>query len=918
MWFATDRGLVKYDGYSFQTFTTKDGLLDNVTLGLFQDKDYRIWFYSLTKGVGYIKNGRIIIPSFNNKLINHLKNDIICSFLIDQSNTIWISSQTSSKLIKVDTANQISNEENLFPAHILSYIQLIDSNNLIAGNNAKNRKIALNELGLIDEKGKTNIPFQKKPSNQKKLTVTAINGKNGNIFYTQNNIIGQLYKRKNQASSFLKKEATRGLYLDFDGNLWVGMFNGGVAKYSNGDITSPPNYFLENYSVSSIYQDNQGGMWFTTLNSGIFYDPGLDFEIYSKQFGAGVFESISAIYPEESMTWLGTTSGKIYSYQNPFSNDSYTELISEGNPAILSLKKNKEDLLVSFSAINYNNTNNSKKIKSISKICYTSENEDSVWCCIQGMIPEDSYLPKNTINANINPNLRLKDITKWKDKFYIGTEQGLFSIEEFKSGIIKSIDSLNNYSITCLRSTDNFLIIGTKNNGIVLFNGKGKLIIDENEGLLTNYVEAIAIEEKSTLWIGGKKGINKVILPTKESNFNVSSYTNSDGLLTNEINTIAIRNGIVWVGTNKGLSYFKVRDTIQPTKALPTYINTLRVNGKNQDLKQKTVYSHNEIVYDFSFITLDFHNSDNIIYRYRLLGLDSNWHESQNRKVIYHLSHGIYKFEVESKTINQDWGQNQATYSFRIKAPFWKTWWFYLSIITGIISFVILIIYLGVKRLKEKNKYEVLIAKSQHQALSAQLKPHFIFNTLNSIYHYLLNNDSSSSAKYLTTFARLIRQILSNSLEAQVSLNNEIKMIKNYLEVEKMRFGKKMSFEVSIDNQINLDAIKVPTQIIQPFVENAIWHGIMHKESDGRVRIIFQLNTDCIICTIEDNGIGRSKSIEKENKGHKGEGIRSSRNRLQLIEFIYKKKTSIQINDIKDRNGKINGTRVVIELPIIN
>ena len=211
------------------------------------------------------------------------------------------------------------------------------------------------------------------------------------------------------------------------------------------------------------------------------------------------------------------------------------------------------------------------------------------------------------------------------------------------------------------------------------------------------------------------------------------------------------------------------------------------------------------------------------------------------------------------------------------------------------------------------------MAEAEMQALRAQMNPHFIFNCLNSINRYIVKSDGATASLYLTRFAKLIRRILDNSNHKNVVLNNELEALKLYVEMESLRFENKFSFEITIDRNVDVDAIEVPPLIIQPYIENAIWHGLLHKESGGHLRLyLTMIGKGLLQCIIEDNGVGRERSAELKSKSatKKSLGMQLTEHRLVLLNQHAAVRSGVEIEDKKDSNGKATGTKVVLKIPV--
>ncbi len=206
-------------------------------------------------------------------------------------------------------------------------------------------------------------------------------------------------------------------------------------------------------------------------------------------------------------------------------------------------------------------------------------------------------------------------------------------------------------------------------------------------------------------------------------------------------------------------------------------------------------------------------------------------------------------------------------------------------------------------------------------ALRSQMNPHFIFNCLNSIKLYTTQNDTVAASEYLTKFSRLIRLVLENSRNDRITLAAELDALRLYIEMEAMRFKEKLKYNITVDKDVEQDYIEIPPLLLQPYVENAIWHGLMQKEEGGRIDVNagIQPNESMLVINITDNGIGRAKSAELMSKTatkHKSYGMKVTSERLALINQVYKTGANVTIHDLTDNNGQASGTRVTIKIPI--
>jgi LytS/YehU family sensor histidine kinase len=228
---------------------------------------------------------------------------------------------------------------------------------------------------------------------------------------------------------------------------------------------------------------------------------------------------------------------------------------------------------------------------------------------------------------------------------------------------------------------------------------------------------------------------------------------------------------------------------------------------------------------------------------------------------------------------------------------------------------------------EEKKEAQMILMSTQQkmtevemQALRAQMNPHFIFNCLNSINRYIVKSDQTTASLYLTKFAKLMRLILDNSNSKNVILTNELEALKLYIEMEALRFDKKFTYEIKIDGGMGADTIEVPPLIIQPYVENAIWHGLLHKEHNGHLSVRVSMVAEGMLqCIIEDNGIGRVKAKALKSKtatSRKSLGMQLTESRLGLLNKHAELNASVEILDLENGDREAAGTKVVLKIPV--
>jgi sensor histidine kinase YesM len=285
---------------------------------------------------------------------------------------------------------------------------------------------------------------------------------------------------------------------------------------------------------------------------------------------------------------------------------------------------------------------------------------------------------------------------------------------------------------------------------------------------------------------------------------------------------------------------------------------------------------------------------------------------------------------LEVKAISPEGKESDMSYAiqFDIGFPIWKSWWFIMLMIFMGIVFISTIFNQRLKSIEKRNNLELEksiieqeLRSSQLASLKVQMNPHFIFNALNSIQDFILSNDKKQANNYLSKFARLMRKTLDLSNERSNLLSDELEVIQLYLELEAVRFEENFEYLMSVDKEINANEISIPSMLIQPFVENAIKHGLLHKKGFKKLNICFKLSEDknALVCEITDNGIGieKSKMLNSENKiNHRSFSTGATQKRLDLLNLGRKNIIALKFEDLSGiDDAEATGTKVVLEIP---
>ena len=481
------------------------------------------------------------------------------------------------------------------------------------------------------------------------------------------------------------------------------------------------------------------------------------------------------------------------------------------------------------------------------------------------------------------------------------------------------------FSVDLAIDTKNNAWISTFEDGLLkVQNGKVIQNFTEKSGLLSNYLGKLKVD-KDNLWITTDNGLQ--LYDVKIDKF--QNLLKSDGLETYDFVDLEVTDHNVIVASKKGVYLLDKKYCFKEYTTPDVFITSVEVNNKAITDTKKIVLDYDSNSLKIAFNVTGFQKEAFVNYQYRLHEKDK-WQTLDNGLdfVKYNsLPSGDYTFEV--RAINKSGiASKSQSIPFEIHTPFWQKWWFYVALSFFAIALSWLLFYYS--SLKKQQKQEQVIKQeraerdllfSQLENLRSQMNPHFIFNALNSIQEYIMTNEKDMASTYLVKFSRLIRMYLNQSRNQEVILKEEVEALKLYLDLEKDRFEDTLKYSIEIDSNVLHKTIFVPSLFIQPYVENAIKHGLLHKAENRILIVQFKEFNNKLICIIDDNGVGRKEAeVYKKSRIEQHNSFATSANqkRVELLNRMRKHKITVQIIDKVDPNNTTEGTKVIIEIPFEN
>jgi ligand-binding sensor domain-containing protein len=931
LWSGGFGGLSRFDGKLFSNYNLKNGLIDHNVNAICED-DRGAIFVGTNKGISVIKGKRF----FN---YNRAGNKIIpsvTSFCKGYHHSMYIGTSKGLFMFKEDEIRSVKKLQ----GYKISCLYNPDTTVIFIGT----------DKGLILYGHDT---FK---------VINATNGLAGNkvnsiTHYKDYLVIGtnsglSFYNLKNQKitnyhiETGLIDEHISALCNQNNQFLWVGSqtgllrFDGKIFNFYSISNDNNGNY------ISSILQDREDNIWFGT-RSGLYRYRDNSFSTFDKINGPGNAFIFQIFRDKNENLWLCSQNNGIYKYSQGYfkrygakngltSVECKAGIEDDSGRLIFTVK----DKIMVYKNEHFYPIQLPKEFKGPYETIYQSSN-NTIWIAGGNGVASLEF-KNNETQSKFYPLPTQKIFQTYSlcegenNEIYIGTSPtGLFKISNEKITSINKDYNLQEEDFFALRYYKSNLFVATLNGLMILNTTTFKAdYITEKDGLNSELVYSIELTENNTaLWIGTNQGINRLDLKTYLENkqIDIISYGKLQGFMGVECNSNGIwedKDGSLWFGTVSGLvkhEPFNVKKNKEENKIL---IQNIRVLNEDTVLNDSVVLPSDLNTISFYYRGICLTNPDKVLYQKKLEGLsgDKEWsppsHEDYSKYA--NLAPGKYTFKVRSSNNEGLWNTKEATFSFRIKSPFYLTWWFILICFVIVFTAIYIFFMLRIYKIKKKQKLDfdrkVEMSKIELKALRSQMNPHFIFNSLNSIQHYIFNTKSEEAIRYLNKFARLVRIILNNSERPTVTVIDDLEALRLYLELEQMRFEEKFEYEIIVDESVDSDYDIMPPLLMQPYVENAILHGLNPAPTKGKLTIRLSSENNFLICTIVDNGIGREKASEIRRmmpvKNYRPLGMKITEDRLRILNEINNSKLSVTITDLKDSNNQPLGTKVELFVPL--
>lgn len=922
LWVATDGGIARFDGKYFQLFTTANGLPDNEVLHIAKEINGRIWVNCHRQSPAYFDEGKNkFINATENKELAKVSGTVNMDLYALPDGGVQFNNETGSfvfKNTKLDTLASIIGKKYYRVGNITKDIQIGGGGSF---NNVKrstflylfNKKRIKDSL--IFEEPKENYPYRNVNNNK----YYNFNSSSGNCFIYS---VTQTDPFKATVESIKISEPFSNYGFNDTTIFFVG--NSGEIKVYNKKTLNFLYAISGDYLANRLYEDSKGNIWISTVDKGLL--------VYRTQNIAPI--QIPSNYNRKNFLSIAKIKNSI------LAGNYYGEVI-----------ESEHERFVIHSVIK-KKPSRQRKIVVAGKDIYTIS-EDGVHVNYStsfinpsnqlpmggktALLYNDTTLLIGSFAGVIHINPRNKKVTasvRYKRGMamaigndglvYYGSTDGLYTYNVHKQ-LFESIKhlhpSVDQRIVAITVTADGLVWVATASGTIVIIKNKKVIqILDERSGLVSSLFRTITIGKQGQVWVGTAQGISVINYANSQSgkiNYTIQNLTKNDGLTSNEVNEMILDNDTMYAATSNGISI--IPTSINTRKVdIPVQLIKISINQKDTSINDYYKLNSNtqNIQMQFAGINLNGYFKK---FQYRT-SEKQEWLDVIGTALTLQLNSGKHILEVRAIEANGYASNLVKTIQFEIETPFWKSAWFW--ILTAIVLQLILIFTISKWQKKRKEQQmaikvaTVQTAALEQQAFTSLMNPHFMFNALNSIQHYINVQDKINANRYLSDFASLLRKSFEAAQRSFIPLEEELEHIKVYLRLEQMRFSDRFKYEIFIADDIDLEDWMIPTMMLQPLLENALLHGIMPSSIPGELSIDLKVSNKNLIITIIDNGIGikNSEAVQAQPQ-HKSHGRDLIQKRIAaLFHFGNQPITLITTSAFKSATNP--GVKIILTIPL--
>jgi ligand-binding sensor domain-containing protein len=908
LWIATEIGLSRFDGKKFRNYTTSDGLSDNEITDLFADSSGTVWVIPFRRTPCYYNP---VTDRFENEETNKELSKIIMGtpnwpHILKYGGVAFSNNNRQIFLSRNNKTTVLSNIYNRKFAPVINIIEYQPDKFLFFAQDSIRR--------FNSGKLTTLIPV-KKSINMSEVV--------GNMVYmaTSNSLLVYQFSPAGKVQ-FVKEKIYPfeiRIFCKTGKRFAITSINGTTYTLDKNTLDlSGIISAIEGVPVRHVLEDKDDNTWLATLDKGLI-------KVQQKRISSfdnsGLKQGFNAIIKTKNIL-AGNNNGEIYKYDglyvkklllnNDKNIDTWVRKIINTPYGIYIASQSGAFLI-------------NEKTMAVEKVFRGIQNRSNKAACLIN----DSIMLMGShafaFSYNLKTNTIIDSIAKrvvslgsdLQGNIYIGSNEGLFVWKKNELQAMAEKRKSLSYKINTMASSpDSLMWIGLGSDSlVVLKNNNWVASIALGDIIPGNICKALCSNKAGEIWLGTNKGLNRIEYTYNSNGFtyNNTYFGTADGLIGEQVNDIAIEDSIAYAATNEGISHMPVNIQL-PVSDIPTFISGVTINSKPADLKEaySLKYDENDISINFSGVDLT-----GFIPLFEYSINNGKWQRTEKIE-LKKLASGNYTIKIRAIRRDGKPSNNEALVRFEISTPFWRSGFFWVLMVAILVAGLL---YLQKRRDKRKQKAAVekvltekRITELEMQALKAQINPHFVFNCLNSIKSFIYDKDYRQADKYLDRFSELMRSTIDHSDAAIILVRDEMNYLDNYLQLEQLRFEDKFNYKISVDISVDTHKVFIPAMLLQPYVENAIRHGMRFLENrKGLIKITATTGDNFLVCQIDDDGIGREKATQLKSKMHieyQSKGMSISKRRAELYNIEQ------TIIDKKDIAGNASGTTIIVKIPL--
>jgi len=943
----------------YKHFDSKDGLSDDHVTAIIKDNQGFLWVGTangLNRYDGY--NFKVYLPDFK-RLGSSISNEYICDIVQDKYGYIWIGTNDGLNRYDPKTENfklfkNSDKDKGSLPNSLIRDLYLDDSDDLYIV--CDNRDLAQYDESTGEFKTyawkEALVKAIPEARDESYKAIYSLQKHGENKIYLNTKYGRWSFNTKTKNFQLINKAITSPeAIFNYQNKVWN--INSGIISINSNE--SIPIYPLS-ANIQSFHVDYRNALWLGGDNGLWLCEPAFQHFLFKEIDGQtkGLYKIINSQKGNYQYALNSSRDQLLIFQQNKLIKSinlgGQTFLLYEDKTGKIWTSGDNKLFYLNFNDHKLNEFKISNKILPVDRTCIfcdMAETENgNLWFAndYNGILVHKAkenkwWIPQNDDDFPTTNVAQLLSDPERKTIWIGSNDYGLFKyditknkFELYRPDDLDLKHSIGAYVISALaKDSLGNIWVGTDHGGVSKFNYKNSnataiTTFSMDSGLPSNQIFSLICDPQGDIWAATSKGLAMI----NSINNKITSFGKEEGLkeemLINPIEDGG--KGVINYSIKNGIQYFQSQNLKISRQSSKIFFNSFKLFDKiypdsiNINYVNEIILNYKQNYFSFEIATDDISNPKKNQFAYVLEGYEKQWNFLKNSHSgsYTNVPPGEYILLIKGGK-EGNWDSPGIQLHIIIQPPFWGTWWFRTLAGLLFLGLIIIVYRVRINKIRKdeatKTAFNKRIAQTEMTALRAQMNPHFVFNCLSSINHFILANRADDASAYLTKFSRLIRLILDNSRKETNDLKRELETLQLYIEMEQMRFADRFHYTLKIESGINTEDIQIPPMLIQPYVENAIWHGLMHKKTTGNLLIEIKNTENVLTIIIEDDGIGRVEAAELKSKTaskNKSHGMEVTAERIQLINQLYNANASVDIIDKTNENGTMAGTKVVIKI----